>query len=325
MRLSIRRFWRLSPSGKFLYSVSESGGSGSGGKKDGAINAFAIDPDTGKLTLLNQEPSRGQGPCHVTVDHTGKFALATNYNSGSVTVLPIGEDGKLGESTAFDQHEGSGPVKGRQEGPHAHSVNMDPSNRFAIVCDLGLDKVFVYRLNPDGTLTPNDPPTVSVAPGSGPRHFTFHPNGKFAYVINEMGGTVTAFQWDGKKGILSEIQTISTLPDGVSQPNNTTAEVQVHPSGKFLYGSNRGHDSIAMFSIDPESGRLTSLGHVSSGGKTPRNFAIDPTGAWLLAAHQNTNNICVFRIDPVSGKLEATGDSVEVGHPVCLKFYSPGK
>lgn len=318
-------FLALAPNGKFLYSVSESSGSGSSGKKEGAINAFAIDPNTGKLTLLNQETSRGQGPCHVTVDHTGKFALATNYNSGSVTVLPIGEDGKLGASTAFDQHEGSGPVKGRQEGPHAHSVNLDPANRFAIVCDLGLDKVFVYRLNPDGTLTPNDPPTVSVPPGGGPRHFTFHPNGKFAYVINEMGGTVTAFKWDADKGTLSEIQTISTLPDGVSLPNNTTAEVQVHLSGKFLYGSNRGHDSIAMFSIDPESGRLTSLGHVPSGGKTPRNFAIDPTGQWLLAAHQSTNNICVFHIDPTSGKLEATGESVEIGRPVCLKFYPPTK
>ncbi len=273
-------FLALAPSGKFLYSVSEL----TGGKKEGAINAFAIDPATGKLTLLNQQSSGGQGPCHVTVDHTGKFALATNYNSGSVTVLPINDDGTLGASTAFDQHEGTGPNKARQEGPHAHSVNMDPSNRFAIVCDLGLDKVFVYRLNADGTLTPHDPPTVQVPAGGGPRHFTFHPNGKFAYVINEMGSTVTVFKWDGDKGTLTEVQTISTLPDGVSLPNNTTAEVQVHPSGKFLYGSNRGHDSIAMFAIDQDTGRLTSLGQVPSGGKTPRHFAIDPTGNWLLAA-----------------------------------------
>lgn len=240
-------------------------------------------------------------------------------------MLPINDDGTLGTSTAFDQHEGTGPNKAQQEGPHAHSVNMDPSNRFAIVCDLGLDKVFVYRLNADGTLTPNDPPTVQVPAGGGPRHFTFHPNGKFAYVINEMGSTVTVFKWDGDKGTLTEVQTISTLPDGVSLPNNTTAEVQIHPNGKFLYGSNRGHDSIAIFAIDQNTGRLTSLGQVPSGGKTPRNFAIDPTGKWLLAAHQNTNNICVFRIDPNSGKLEATGDSIEVGQPVCLKFYPPAK
>jgi 6-phosphogluconolactonase len=318
-------FVAFAPGGKFLYSVSESGGGSSGGKKDGAINAFAIDPATGKLALLNQQPSRGEGPCHVTVDHTGKFVLTTNYNSGSVAVLPINDDGTLGTSTAFDQHEGTGPNKTRQEGPHAHSVNMDPTNRFAIVCDLGLDKVFVYRLNSDGTLTPNDPPTAPVAPGGGPRHFAFHPNGKFAYVINEMGSTVTAFKWDGNKGTLSEIQTISTLPDGISMPNNTTAEVQVHPSGKFLYGSNRGHDSIAMFAIDQDSGRLTSLGEVPSGGKTPRNFALDPSGTWLLAANQNTNNICEFRIDPVSGKLEPMGESVEVRHPVCVKFYPPAK
>ncbi|HEY2828316.1 MAG TPA: lactonase family protein [Pirellulales bacterium] len=318
-------FLTIAPGGKFLYAVSETTGGGGGAKKEGAVNAFAVDPVTGKLTLLNQESSRGQGPCHVSVDRAGKFALTTNYSSGSVTVLPINADGTLGASTAFDQHEGSGPMKGRQEGPHAHSVNMDPANRFAIVCDLGLDKVFVYRLGGDGTLTPNDPPTAQVAPGSGPRHFTFHPNGKFAYVVNEMGSTVTAFNWDADKGMLTEIQTISTLPDGVSMPNNTTAEVQVHPNGKFLYASNRGHDSIAMYSLDPATGKLTSMGEVPSGGKTPRNFAIDPSGTWLLAAHQNTNNICVFHIDSSSGKLEPTEYSVQVSHPVCVKFYPPAK
>jgi 6-phosphogluconolactonase len=202
---------------------------------------------------------------------------------------------------------------------------MDPTNRFAIVCDLGVDKIFVYRLNSDGTLTPNDPAAMNVAPGSGPRHFTFHPNGKFAYLINEMGSTVTGFNWDSANGTLTEFQTISTLPDGMTMHNNTTAEIQVHPSGKFLYGSNRGHDSIAMFAIDPATGKLTSLGQVPSGGKTPRSFSIDPTGTWLVAAHQNSNNICVFHIDPVSGKLEPTGDSVEVANPVCVKFYPPAK
>ena len=313
----------LHPSGKFLYSVSEQ--AGDDGKKSGAVNAFAIDSATGKLTLLNQQSSRGQGPCHVTVDHTGKFAITTNYNSGSVAVLPINADGTLSPASAFDQHEGSGPNKARQEGPHAHSANMDPSNQFAMVCDLGMDKIFVYRLGADGTLTPGNPPTVSVAPGAGPRHFTFHPNGKIAYVINEMGSTVTAFDWDAAKGTLTEIQTISTLPDGMTMPNNTTAEVQLTPDGKYLYGSNRGHDSIAMFSVDQTTGKLTSLGEVPSGGKTPRNFAIDPTGTWLLAAHQSSNNICVFHIDPETGKLQATGDTVEVANPVCVKFYMPPK
>jgi 6-phosphogluconolactonase len=317
-------FLALAPNGKFLYSVSESTGNG-GGKKAGAINAFAIDPATGKLTLLNQQSSKGQGPCHVTVDHSGKFALTTNYNSGSVAVLPINSDGSLSEACAFDQHEGKGPNKSRQEGPHAHSVNMDPTNQFAIVCDLGLDKVFIYRLEPDGKLTPNDPPTVSVAPGSGPRHFTFHPNGKVAYLINEMGGTINVFDWNAAKGTLKEIQTISTLPDGLKAPNNTTAEVQLTPNGMFLYGSNRGHDTIAMFSVDPATGKLTSLGEVPSGGKTPRSFAIDPTGTWLLAAHQSTDNVCVFHIDPATGKLEQTENSVKIGSPVCVKFYKPGK
>ncbi|HTQ40366.1 MAG TPA: lactonase family protein [Pirellulales bacterium] len=316
-------FVALHPSGKFLYSVSEV--SGDDGKKAGAINAFAIDPATGKLRLLNQQSSRGQGPCHVSVDHAGKFALTTNYNSGSVAVLPIDADGSLSPASAFDQHAGSGPNPKRQEGPHAHSANMDPTNQFAIVCDLGLDKIFVYRLGTDGSLTPNDPPTVSVAPGAGPRHFTFHPNGKIAYVINEMGSTITAFNWDAAKGTLSEIQTISTLPDGMVMPGNTTAEVQLTPDGKYLYGSNRGHDTIAMFAVDPATGKLTSLGEVPSGGKTPRNFAIDPTGTWLVAAHQNSKNICIFHIDPATGKLEPTGDQVEVANPVCVKFYTPAK
>jgi 6-phosphogluconolactonase len=323
-------FITLHPSGKYLYSVSELTGAETnaelaGGKKGGAVNAFSIDSATGKLTLLNQQSSHGQGPCHVAVDHSGKFAITTNYNSGSVTVLPIGDDGRLGPDTVFVQHEGSGPNKNRQEGPHAHSANMDPSNQFALVCDLGADKIFVYRLTPDGMLTVNDPPAHKMTPGSGPRHFTFHPNGKFAYDINELASTITAFHWDAAKGTLSEIQTVSTLPEGVSTSGNTTAEVQVHPNGKFLYGSNRGHDSIAMFSIDPETGKLTPLGEVPSGGKTPRNFGIDPTGKWLLAAHQNSGNITVFHIDQASGKLEPTPYSVEIANPVCVKFYSPPK
>ncbi len=312
-------FLAIHPNRKFLYSVTEI--TNPDGTKGGGVNAFSIDPQTGKLMLLNQQSSKGIGSCHVTVDRAGKFLLVANYPSGNVAVLPIQPDGRLSPATGFAQHEGSGPNQARQDKPHAHSANMDPSNRFAIICDLGLDKVFVYRLNTDGTLTPNDPPSATVAPGAGPRHFTFHPNGKFTYVINEMGSTVTAFNWDGERGKLTEFQTISMLPDGVTMPDNTTAEVQVHPSGKFLYGSNRGYDSIAMFSIDPATGRLTSLGQIPSGDQTPRNFGIDPTGKWLLVGHQTTGTVRVFRIDQTSGKLEPTDSSVDIPNAVCVKFY----
>jgi 6-phosphogluconolactonase len=219
------------------------------------------------------------------------------------------------------QHAGSSVNRQRQEGPHAHSVNLDLTNRFALVCDLGLDRVLVYRFDSQrGGLTANDPPAAEVSPGSGPRHFAFHPGGQFAYVINELASAVTAFTWDAAIGRLSEFQTISTLPNGAADPQNSTAEVQVHSSGRFLYGSNRGHDSIAMFAIDQSSGRLTSLGQQPSGGRTPRNFGIDRTGNWLLAAHQHSNTVRVFRIDPASGKLQPTDHTVEVPTPVCVKF-----
>jgi 6-phosphogluconolactonase len=317
-------FVAIHPDRKWLYSVGEM--EGADGKKSGAVNAFAIDTASGKLSLLNQESSKGLGPCHVSVDRSGKVAMAANYGSGSIAVLPISEDGQLGAATAVVQHEGSSVNKTRQDRPHAHSINMDPTNRFALVCDLGLDKVLVYRLDlENGTLTANDPPFATVAPGSGPRHLTFHPNGEWAYVLNEIASTVTVFQWDAEKGTLSEIQTLSALPDGVTMPENTAAEVQVHPSGKFLYASNRGHDSIAMFTIDAASGQLTSIGHQPSGGKTPRNFAIDPSGKWLLEARQNSGTVSVFAIDEASGRLRPTEYSVVIPSPVCVKFYQPAK
>jgi 6-phosphogluconolactonase len=226
----------------------------------------------------------------------------------------------LGEATAFVQHKGSSVNKERQEGPHGHSINLEPANRFAFVADLGLDKVFVYKYDPDkGTLSPNDPPFASLAPGSGPRHFAFHPNGHFAYVINELKSTVTAFSYDADKGVLKELQTISTLPKDFTG-ENTTAEVVVHPSGKFVYGSNRGHNSIAAFAVDPDTGKLTVAGHHNKDIKIPRNFVIDPAGTNLLVANQDSDSIVVFRINEQTGALTPTGNKVEVGKPVCLRM-----
>jgi len=316
-------FLAIHPSRRFLYAVGEIGNFA--GSRNGSVSAFAIDPESGKLAPLNQQPSGGSGPCHVTVDKGGKNVLVANYSAGSVAVLPIGDDGKLAPPSDIIQHKGSGPNPKRQEGPHAHSINLDPAGRFAFACDLGLDKVMVYQLDPaKGKLTPNDPPAAKVAPGAGPRHLAFHPNGHFAYVINEMASTITAFAYDADRGVLSEVQTVSALPAGFTG-ENTTAEVQVHPSGRFLYGSNRGHNSIAMFTIDTETGRLTAAGHQPTQGKNPRNFGIDPTGAYLVAANQDTNNLVVFRIDPKTGGLEPTGSTADVPLPVCVKFVPAPK
>ncbi len=313
-------FLAIAPNQRFLYSVGEV--SDFGGQKAGAVNAFAIDGSTGDLKLLNQQSSGGSGPCHVVVDREGKNVLVANYGGGSAAVLPIQKDGKLGEASSFMQHTGTSVDKGRQSSPHAHSINVDPKNRFAFVADLGLDKVLIYRFDSaKGTIAANDPPAANVEPGSGPRHFAFHPTGKFAYVINEMLLTVTAFQYDADKGVLTAQQTISTLPEGVTDRKGmSTAEVQVHPSGKFLYGSNRGHHSIAIFSIDQSNGKLTAVGHQGMGIKTPRNFGIDPTGNYLLVANQDGHSVIVFRMNPTSGQLAPTSSTIEVASPVCVKF-----
>jgi 6-phosphogluconolactonase len=316
-------FLAVHPGHRFLYAVNEVGDAASG--KRGAVSAFAIDPGTGHLTFLNQQSSGGAGPCYVVVDRGGRHVLVANYGGGSVTVLPIGAAGRLGAATAFIQHHGSSVNPQRQEGPHAHSINPDRANRFAIAADLGLDKVLIYRYNAvRGTLVPNTPPSVSVAPGSGPRHFAFHPSGRAAYVINEMASTVTAFRCDPHSGRLQAIQTVSTLPRDFTG-SSTTAEVQVHPSGRFLYGSNRGHDSIAIFAIDSATGRLTPVGHQSTQGKTPRNFGIDPTGRFLLAANQDSDSLVVFRIDQETGRLTPTGQVVPVPMPVCVKMVPVGR
>ncbi len=317
-------FLAIHPGGRLLYSSGQM--ADADGNVIGAVNAYSLDPTTGRLTLLNQQPSCGpRTPCHVSVDRTGRFALATNYPNGAVAVFPIEADGRLGLMTGFAQHHGASMNPARQEGPHTHSINMDPTNQWALVCDLGLDKVFVYRLDTNcGALIPNDPPAIELAPGSGPRHLAFHPNGKFVFVLNEIFSTVTALAWNSEKGTATEIQTASLLPPGMKLADSIAADVQVHPSGEFLYASNRGHDSLAMFAVDPATGKLSYLGDQPSAGKTPRNFGIDPTGRWLVEAHQDSDTVCVFRIDTSSGKLHLTDYKVQIPSPVCVKFYSGG-
>ncbi len=316
-------FLAVHPDRTHLYAVSEI--NDFQGKKTGGVTAFKLDPRSGKLTQLNQQPSQGQGPCHVSVDRSGRTVLVANYGSGSIASYPVAGDGSLKDAASAIQHVGGSVNKQRQEGPHAHSINTDPDGKYAFAADLGLDKVMIYRLDAAaGKLTPNRTPSVSVTPGSGPRHFAFHPSGKWAYVINEMVCTVTAFAFDSKAGSLTEIQTITTLP-GAFERGFSTAEVQVHPSGRFLYGSNRGHHSIAGFRIDSETGKLTAIGHTPSGGKTPRNFGIDPTGQFLLAANQDSDDIFVYRINRETGALTATGQSVKVAMPVCVRFAAVEK
>ena len=312
-------FLAVHPSQKLLYAVMEI--SDFEGKKAGGVGAFSIDPATGKLKLLNQQGSGGPGPCHIVVDKTGRFALVANYGGGSAGTLPIKADGSLEPMASFVQHKGSGANKSRQSEPHAHSINLDQANKFAFVADLGLDKVLIYKFDDKtGKLEANQPPSGDVEPGAGPRHFAFHPSGKFAYVINEMQCSVTAFAYDVEHGALKAIQTVTTLPNGFDGKNYSTAEVQVHPSGKFLYGSNRGHHSIAEFSIDAETGKLTPIGHQKEHIKTPRNFGVDPTGQYVIVANQDGNSLVVFSVDQATGKLKPTGHSVEVARPVCVKF-----
>jgi 6-phosphogluconolactonase len=309
-------FLAIHPNKKFLYAVNEI--SNYKGEKAGGVSAYSIDPKTGALTFLNQQSSKGGAPCHLVVDATGRNVLVANYTGGSVASLPISRKGRLRKASSFVQHEGSSVLKPRQASPHGHSINVSPGNKFAVAADLGLDKVLVYGFNAKGgKLTPAG--FTKVAPGAGPRHFAFHPNGKFAYVINEITLTVTAFGWDEAKGKLSELQTITTLPVERGK-GMSTAEVQVHPSGKFLYGSNRGHNTIAVFSIDGKTGKLKAIQHQSTLGKTPRNFGIDPTGKFLIAANQSSGDVFTFHINQDTGELKPTSHSVKVPMPVCVKF-----
>jgi 6-phosphogluconolactonase len=310
----------LHPNGKFLYAVDET--DKLDGKIGGAVTAFAIAEGTGKLTRLNQQTSGGPGPCHVIVDAKGKALLVANYSGGSVESLPLTPDGKLGAPATFIKHEGSGLIPGRQAAAHAHGAYVDAGNNFVFVPDLGMDKVMIYKLDAStAKLTPNDPPSATLKPGSGPRHFAFGQRGRQAYVINEISCTVTAFDYDAKKGALTEIQTISTLPPGEAVKKGfSTAELDMHPNGRFLYGSNRGHDTIVVFAVDEKTGKLTYVENTATQGKTPRGFGVDPSGQYLVCGHQDSDNAGVFRIDQKTGKLTATGQLVELGKPVCVQF-----
>jgi 6-phosphogluconolactonase len=313
-------FLAVHPSRPFLYAVNEV--STFDGKPAGSVSAFAIDRVSGALTALNQQPSGGGGPAHLSVDRSGRSVLVANYGGGSVAVLPIDGDGRLKPATAFVQHTGSSVNPQRQKQPHAHAINVDPANRFAYVPDLGLDKVMIYRFDAGkGSLEAGNPPFASVPPGSGPRHIAVHPNGRFAYVINEMTCTISVFGVNGTTGALQELDAISTLPAGQAVAAGfSTAEIMVHPSGRFLYGSNRGHDTIAAFAIDPASGKLTAIDHTPTEGRTPRGFGIDPTGAYLLVGNQRSDSVVMFRVDTKTGRLTSTGQKIEVGAPVSVEF-----
>jgi 6-phosphogluconolactonase len=307
-------FLAIHPNKRFLYAVSEEGA--------GGVAAYAVNQETGNLTLLNQQSSGGAGPCHLVVDKPGTHVLVANYSGGNAAVLPISADGKLEPRSGHVQHE---PVIGkndRKKAPLAHSINLDAAGRFAFVCDAGVDKVFIYRYDATkGTLTPNTPPAGIVAPDAAPRHFAWRPDGKQAYAINESELSVTVFDYDSKTGALTAVQTIPTVPEGVDRKGFSTAEVVVHPSGNFVYGSNRGYHTIAGFKVDASKGRLTAIGQFAEGTmKTPRNFNIDPTGTFALVEGQDSDNIVSFRIDPESGEFRPTGHSINVGKPVCIKF-----
>lgn len=302
--------------GRFLYAVNEF--DSYQGKPTGAASAFAIDSATGKLSLLNQVSSRDQGPAHIAIDHTGKFAFVSNYSLGSMAVFSLLKDGRLGDQVGFVQHKGSSINKQWQQGPHVHQVFLSPDNRFALVADPGIDQVMAYPFD-GGTGKLGEPVIAHAPPGSGPRHMVFSRDGKFLYVITELSSSVLTYAYDPKNGELRQVATISTLPKEFSG-TNYAAEIEVHPSGKFLYASNRGDDSIAVFSIDTAKGVLKPVEFVPTKGKRPRNFVLDPTGSWLLVANQESDNLVVFRVNRETGRLTANGEALRVASPACVTF-----
>lgn len=312
-------FLAVHPTGRFLYAIEES--SDPERTPGRGVTAFAIDGRTGALTLLNQQTAGGPGPCHVAVDRDGRCVLVANYSGGSVAAIALQADGRLGAMESFHQHRGASVNAARQKAPHAHGIYVSPDNRFALVPDLGIDRVMIYRLDAArAKLTPNSPPSAPLPPGSGPRHLAFGADGRFVYVINELLCTVAVFGWDVAQGALRPVQNISTLPPGETvQPGQSTAEIFVHPTGNFLYGSNRGHNSLVVYAVDRPSGRLQLSQHQSTLGKTPRNFALDPSGTWLLAENQDSSQVATFRIN-AAGTLTPHGPSLEVPFPVCAVF-----
>ena len=309
-------FVAIHPSGKFLYAVNEGG-------KASFVTSFALDAKTGKLTQLNQVSALGEDPCYIAFDKTGKYILVANYTSGTLAVFPILADGKIGDKTALNQDSGKlGPNKERQECPHAHWIETSADNRYALAADLGLDQILIFQFDAaKGTLGPHIPPSAPLKPASGPRHAIFSPNGKFLFVVSELTSTATSFSYDAKKGDLKQINSVSTLPPEFTGRNDV-AEVAVHPSGRFLYVSNRGMDSIAIFGIDPKKGTLTQIGGIPTGGKEPRHFTFDPSGNFLFVENQFSDTIVAFHFDANTGQLTPTGENVTVPSPVCLKFIA---
>jgi len=315
-------FIALHPNRRYLYAVSRP--TAVDRQNVGVLLAYAIDPKTAMLTVLNSFPTRGIDPAYLAVDQSGRNLLVANYGSneghGCIAVFPIKQDGSLSDASDFINFSGASVHPQRQLGPHSHAINVSPDNRFVFVADLGLDRIFVYHFDAEkGKLTPNDPPFAKLQPGAGPRHFVFHPNGKFFYVVNEINSTLTTFTYAA--GSLREVQTVSTLPPDFTG-SSTAATLQVHPNGKFLYVSNRGADNIAVYSIDPSAGTVTLIEFVSTEGKTPGSFSIDPSGSWLVAANQSSDSLVLFQLDRQTGKLSATGRSFQVGTPSCVRFLS---
>ncbi len=312
-------FLTLAPSREFLYAVGEVAGENGKG-----VSAYRLTLPAGELTPLNRVTAVGEGPCHINTDRAGKMVGIANYGSGSAVSYQIQADGALSEPVSFHQHAGSSVNPRRQAGPHAHSINFSPDNRFAYVCDLGLDQVLIYKVDAaTGALTPNEPAFVRTPQGGGPRHLAIHPGGKFVFVNNELSMAVTVFERDVETGALTERQTVSTLPEGEGPGDGlSTAETVAHPNGRFVYVSNRGHDTISVFACDPDSGKLTLVQNAPAEGQTPRNFNLDPSGRWMLVAHQKSNSVAVLKVDEETGKLSFTGQKHEVGAPVCVRFVT---
>ncbi|MDF2961441.1 MAG: lactonase family protein [Paenibacillus sp.] len=305
----------IDPSKRYLYAANTI-------EDEGLISAFAIDSRTGRLTFLNRQPSGGSKPVHLLVDRTGKFVLAGNFGDGSVCVLPIQEDGRLGVMTDFIRHTGSSVHPTRQQGPRVHSITLDRASRYAVAAEYGADQLRVYRLDAEhGKLLPGTVPSIAVAAGSGPRHAAFHPNERWAYVINELGNTLMSYDYDSGEGIYRPKETHSTLPEGFTDPS-FCADVHVHPDGTFVYGSNRGHNSIVIYAVHPETGELRLSGHEPTLGRAPRSFIIDPMGRYLFVAHQDTDNIVAFTVNRETGLLRPTGHSIQVPMPVCIKMIT---
>ncbi|MDQ3001923.1 MAG: lactonase family protein [Fibrobacterota bacterium] len=314
-------FLAIEPGGRFLYAVNEV--EAYYGRPEGALSAFAIEPVTGDLRFLNQQSSQGGSPCHLSLDHTGRYLFVANYGGGCVAVFPLHSDGALSPVSSHIRHQGSGPRQDRQEAPHVHCILPDPFNRHVLAVDLGIDRILAYGFDPDrGVLRPAAAPAYRANPGSGPRHLSFHPNGKWAYVVHELEARVSHLVYNGMNGALAELGSVSCLPPGFTA-ENYAAGIQVDPRGRFLYVSNRGHDSIVHYRIDEGDGSLEFAGSSPTGGKYPRHFTLDPAGNFLLAANQRSDSVSVFRVDAHNGSLENTGMSASVPSPVCLRVHIP--